>query len=36
MAHPIDHAKSSAKKWGGQPEDYLHIHKWFDESKPTI
>jgi len=33
MAHPIDHAKSSAKKWGGQPEDYLHIHKWFDESK---
>ena len=33
MAHPIDHAKSSSKKWGGQPEDYLHIHKWFDESK---
>src|SRR5210317_349311 len=33
MAHPVDHAKSSVRKWGGQPEDYLRIHKWFDESK---
>jgi len=33
MAHPVEHSKSSVKKWGGQPEDYLHIHKWFDESK---
>lgn len=33
MAHPVDHAKSSVRKWGGQIEDYLEIHKWFDESK---
>jgi len=33
MSHPVDHAKSSVRKWGGQQEDYLHIHKWFDESK---
>ena len=33
MAHPIEHARSSAKKFGGNPEDYLAIHRWFDESK---
>jgi len=33
MAHPYDHARSSAKKFGGVPEDYLHIHHWFDETK---
>lgn len=33
MAHPYDHARSSAKKFGGVPEDYLHIHQWFDETK---
>lgn len=33
MAHPYHHALSSAKKWGGTPEDYLAIHAWFDESK---
>jgi hypothetical protein len=33
MAHPIDHARSSARKYGGTPEDYLQIHRWFDESK---
>ena len=33
MAHPYHHALSSAKKWGGAPEDYLPIHSWFDESK---
>jgi len=32
MAHPNLHAKSSARKWGGKPEDYLHIHEWFDEN----
>jgi hypothetical protein len=31
--HPYHHALSSAKKFGGQPEDYLAIHHWFDESK---
>ena len=33
MADPYHHAKSSARKWGGTPEDYLHIHQWFDGSK---
>jgi len=33
MAHPTDHAKNSARKFGGRPEDYLVVHSWFDESK---
>jgi hypothetical protein len=30
MAHPFHHALSSAKKWGGSPEDYLLLHQWLD------
>jgi len=33
MAHPLKHAESSAKKFGGQAQDYLAVDKWFDESK---
>lgn len=33
MAHSYHHAVSSARKFGGEPEDYLAIHDWFDESK---
>jgi hypothetical protein len=33
MAHPWHHAVSSARKYGGKPEDYLDIHSWFDASK---
>lgn len=33
MANPYHHSVSSAKKWGGVPEDYQRIHDWFDESK---
>ena len=33
MAHPLFHANSSARKYGGKPDDYLAIHNWFDESK---
>ena len=33
MAHPLVHAKSSAKQFGGTPEDYIKIHEWFDETK---
>lgn len=36
MAHPLFHAKSSAKKYGGQPKDYQIIHDWFDESKAFL
>ena len=30
MTHTYYHAKSSARVFGGQPEDYLAIHNWFD------
>lgn len=30
---PRLHAKSSAKKFGGIPEDYQDIHDWFDQTK---
>jgi len=33
MAHPLKHAESSARRFGGKPEDYIAIHCWFDESK---
>jgi hypothetical protein len=36
MPHPLEHARSSAKKFGGKPEDYLPIHNWFDESKAYL
>jgi len=36
MAHPYDHARSSVIKWRGKPEDYIHIHNWFDETKSWI
>src|SRR5438477_9107683 len=36
MAHPLKHSESSAKKFGGKPEDYLPIHDWFDESKAFL
>lgn len=33
MAHPYHHSVSSARKFGGKPEDYQAIHDWFDETK---
>ena len=33
---PYMHAKISAKKFGGEPEEYLHIHDWFDKSGITF
>ena len=36
MAHPLHHAQSSVKKWGGVPEDYQAIHDWFDETKALL
>ena len=35
MAHPFEHAQSSAKKFGGRAEDYLLLHNWLDESRPS-
>ena len=31
--HAMFHARSSAKKFGGVPEDYLKFHEWLDESR---
>ena len=33
MAHPLEHCKSSIRKWGGEWSDYIAIHNWFDETK---
>jgi Domain of unknown function (DUF6915) len=36
MTHTYYHAKSSARVFGGQPEDYLDIHNWFDATKESF
>jgi hypothetical protein len=36
MSKPWIHAKSSAKKFGGSPEDYIEIHNLMDSSKGCI
>lgn len=33
MAHPLHHAQSTVRKFGGKAEDYIKIHSWFDGSK---
>ena len=33
---PLVHARISAKKFGGIPEDYIEIHDWFDSSKAHV
>jgi hypothetical protein len=35
MSKPYIHALSSAKKYGGEWEDYIHIHEFMDSSKIT-
>jgi hypothetical protein len=34
--HSYLHAQASARKWGGEPEDYLPIHEWIDQFKSTF
>jgi hypothetical protein len=36
MAHPLEHSKSSAKTYGGEPSEYMFIHEWFDETKAWV
>lgn len=36
MSKPIIHAQSSARRYGGIPEDYLPIHQFMDSSKGAI
>lgn len=33
---PLLHAESSARKWGGLPEEYLPIHDFMDSSKAAF
>ena len=33
MSKPLIHARSSVKRWGGKPEDYLAIHEKMDSTK---
>jgi hypothetical protein len=36
MATSYHHAVSSAKRFGGVPDDYQAIHDWFDATKATF
>ncbi len=36
MANPMNHSKSSVKRWGGKVEDYLAIHELIDSPKATM
>ena len=36
MAKPYIHSLSSAKQFGGKPEDYIEIHNLMDSSKATM
>ena len=36
MAHPLHHAESSARNFGGVPSDYQAVHDWFDASKEHL
>lgn len=36
MAHPVVHAESSARRFGGVPEDYQEIHDFMDSSKAAF
>ena len=33
MSKPWVHAKSSAERWGGTPDDYIRIHERIDSTK---
>jgi hypothetical protein len=36
VMHTFHHAESSARRYGGKPEDYLPIHDWLDATKITF
>lgn len=36
MAHPWHHALASARRFGGEPGDYLAVHDWLDASKLIV
>lgn len=36
MASCWTHSVAAARRWGGEPEDYLALHMWFDEPKNHV
>jgi hypothetical protein len=34
--HPVHHAETSVKLWGGAVGDYLPVHSWLDATKETF
>lgn len=34
--HPVDHARTSVRLFGGKEEDYLPLHDWMDDTKQTF
>lgn len=36
MSHPLYHARSSAKLFGGNEADYYHLHTFFDQTKACV
>lgn len=34
--NPLPHAKNSARRYGGKPEDYMDIHVWLDQTKTHV
>jgi hypothetical protein len=36
LSKPFIHAKSSARRFGGKPEDYMDIHEYFDATKSAL
>jgi hypothetical protein len=36
MTHPILHAQSSVRRFGGTVDDYVAIHNWIDSGKETF
>jgi hypothetical protein len=36
MSKPIVHARSSARRYGGKPEDYFCVHDLMDSSKAAL
>lgn len=36
MTHPVHHAATSVKRWGGVVADYMPIHDWLDATKEAF
>jgi hypothetical protein len=36
VSNPLVHAERSARRWGGTPDDYLAVHRWFDSTRACL